>query len=173
MNNYVSVKIPGYSSNEAPRIFRILPREEIEKIIDNIDDAIIWRITYQTATNMKHDGTAYTYVDARDGSICTGWLGENNFQHPWDSFSEIWLCALKSGSDMIDLDTPDELLDEDEQIDYVGYDGSIRKFLEERGEDYEERFENAIDWHASEFRIDMDAIAKDLDKLYSYAVDAE
>ena len=70
-----TVKISGYSRNEGVREFEILDRKELESIIDELDQAEIYRKTFEKA--IKHKGTsgyAYTYISAIDGKIGTVWL---------------------------------------------------------------------------------------------------
>ena len=90
------VRINGYSSNEQAREFEILDRTKLEELIDNLSTFEIFKDTFKKADSYMHSGTAYTYIDARTGQINTCWLGQNNYNHPWDSFYEIWLCDLKT-----------------------------------------------------------------------------
>jgi hypothetical protein len=120
------------------------------------------------ADGYSHSGTAYTYIDARDGSIHTCWIGSNSFNHPWDSFYEIWLCSLVTGAGAIDLDTVECLLDAgdpDEMKRWWEFDGSLREFLGD--EEYKKRMEVVIDWEATEFEFDWQDIGRQLDELYA------
>lgn len=160
------VTIPGYNSTEEPREFEILEREELEKLIDELSPSEIYKQTFEQARDMQHSGTAYTYIDARDGKLNTCWLGQNNFNHPWDDFYEIWLCSLKTGQQMIDLDTPEDILATDEEWEqWNEFDGSLEEMLGEKI--YQERFENAVDWEATEFEFDEEHIKLQLDGLYN------
>ncbi len=165
----MKIMVNGYGSQEPAQEFEILDREALEKIIDNSSPSQIYRQTFEKAYGYTHGGTAYTYLDARDGSIKTSWLGSNTFNHPFDSFYEIWLCSLTTGASAIDLDTPDDLLDDEEQHELRDYSGSIRDYLDEKHgtEEYEKRMENAIDWEAMEWEMDGEKIQEQLKELYS------
>lgn len=162
----IKVQISGYSRSEGTREFEILDREALENMIDDLDPADIYRRTFRMADGYSHSGTVYTYIDARDGSIHTCWIGSNSFNHPWDSFYEIWLCHLTTGTGAIDLDTVECLLDTgdpDEMKRWWEFEGSLEEFL---GEEYEERKENAIEWEASEYSFNWEHIRLQLDELY-------
>jgi len=164
----MKVKINGFSYDEV-REFEILEREKVESILDEIEPADIFRSTMEIALGYFHSGTAYTFLDARDGKIKTSWLGSNSFNHPWDSFYEIVLCRLETGSGRIDLDTAEMLLERKEQEEYKNYSGNIREYLTEKyGKDeYKERIENAIDYLCDDFEVDWDDIKEQLNNLYS------
>lgn len=160
------IEVGGYSVAERKKTFHILPRNVLEQRIDSLNPAEIWRKTYEKASAYAHSGYAYAYLDARNGNLATHWLDTSTMLHPWDSFYEIWLCDMKSGDSFIALDTAENLLSEDEQKKFKEFDGSIREFLEERRENYEERIENAIDWYAQEFQFNLVRIEEQLDELY-------
>jgi hypothetical protein len=159
------VKIAGYSSNEGTREFEILEREKLEELINNLSPFEIYKDTFQKADNYMHSGIAYTYIDARTGMINICWLQSNNFNHPWDSFYEIWLCDLKSGDQKIDLNTPDNILAIGEEFEkWREFNGTLEEMLGE--EEYQERYENAIDGEAIEFSFDWENITEQLNELY-------
>lgn len=170
----VKVEIGGYSYQEGTKKFDILDRETLSEILDEINTVEVYRATFQKAENYKHHGgTAYTYIDARDGSLWSSWLGQNTMNHPWDSFYEIWLCKLTTGAGAVDLDTEEHLLDLsdlEEMKRWRDFDGSLKEFL---GEEYDERMENAIDWLATEYELDWEDINKQLEELYSHQIEAE
>ncbi|HAX17360.1 MAG TPA: hypothetical protein DCY00_02025, partial [Actinobacteria bacterium] len=125
-----TVKIPGYGQSEGFREFEILTREDLEEKIDDLNISDVFRDTFEMANSYMHSGTAYSYLDARNGKIFTSWLGSNTFNHPWDSFYEIWLCDLKSGDQKIDLDTPEDILSNDEEwAAWREFDGSLEEYL--------------------------------------------
>ena len=164
----MKIMVNGYSRSEGAREFEILDREVLENMIDDLSTSEIFRKTFRMAEGYSHSGTAYTYIDARDGSIHTCWIGQNTMNHPWDSFYEIWLCSLTTGAGAIDLDTPEHLLDindDDEMSRWREFDGSLREFLGD--EEYEKRMEVAIDWEAIEFGFDWEDIERQLDELYA------
>lgn len=163
----VKVKINGIG-NDGVRTFEILDREKIEETINGLNEFEIFQKTFEEAEKYGHSGTAYTYIDARDGSIHTYWLQQNTVQHPWDSFYEIRICSVETGTDATDLNTPFFLLDEDEQKDFLDYEGTAEDFLLEKygQEELEKRAQNAIDWLAMEFQLDQDSIQKQLDELF-------
>jgi|GEM_PF-2474909 len=180
------VRISGYSSNEGARIFEILDRKELEKKIDEILEEVgkdeIYRKTFDKAWGYSFSGTAYTYVDARDGELVTSWLQQNNFLHPWDEFYEIVLCTVSSP---VEEPYDDDLLDTtgkeyDEFHEWQNETGGdvreffIDKYGEEKGEkEYQERIDNWIEWLATEFDIDWENIQRQLDELYFAIVEEE
>lgn len=169
------VKIHGYSINEGYRVFEILDRKQLESIIDELDQAEIYRRTFDKAMGYSFSGTAYTYVDARDGELVTSWQQQNNFLHPWDEFYEIVLCTVSSP---IEEPYDDDLLDTsgkeyDEFHEWQNETGGdvreffIDKYGEEKGEkEYQERIDNWIEWLATEFSKAFDIDAQ-LDRLYA------
>jgi len=178
------VRISGYSSNEGARIFEILDRKELEKKIDEILEEVgkdeIYRKTFDKAWGYSFSGTAYTYVDARDGELVTSWLQQNNFLHPWDEFYEIVLCTVSSP---VEEPYDDDLLDATEYDEFREWQnetgGDVREFFidkygEEKGEkEYQERIDNWIEWLATEFDIDWENIQRQLDELYFAIVEEE
>lgn len=180
------VRIAGYSSNEGSRIFDILSQEELEKRIDEILEEIgkdeIYKKTFDEAWGYSFSGTAYTYVDARDGKLVTSWLQQNNHLHPWDEFYEIVLCTVSSP---VEEPYDDDLLDTtgkeyDEFHEWQNETGGdvreffIDKYGEEKGEkEYQERIDNWIEWLATEFDIDWENIQRQLDELYFAIVEEE
>ena len=166
----MKILVSGYSRSEGVREFEILEREELESIIDDLSPAEIFQKTFDLARGYIHSGTAYTYLDARDGGIKTCWLGSNTFNHPWDSFYEIDLCLLTTGSGAIDFDTVEYLLDTcdpDEMKRWREFNGSLRDFLGDT--EYEKRMENAIAWEADEFQFNEEELNRQLNELYTKA----
>lgn len=173
-----TVKIRGYSRNEGVREFEILDRKQLEFIVNELDQAEIYKKTFEKAMGYSFSGTAYTFVDARDGELVTSWLQQNNSLHPWDEFYEIVLCTVSSpveGPYDVDLlDTSGKEKEYDEFHEWQNETGGdvreffIDKYGEEKGEkEYQERIDNWIEWLASEFNIDWDNIKEQLDHLYS------
>jgi len=162
----MKIRIAGYSSNEGSRVFEILEREELEKIIDSIDRQEIFWQTFDKARGFHFSGDAYTYVDARDGEIVTRWQQEGVIDHPWDSFYEIVICSLKTP--VREFDT-NEYLDEKEIQKFCDSDMTLEEFIRtEYGPDeFERRTENIIDFYACKFGVDWDFIKEQLDNLYS------
>ncbi len=166
----IRIKVSGYNSNEGSREFEILTRATLEAKIDNLSESEIFGKTFAKANGMSHSGTAYTYIDARTGEIKTSWLGSNSFNHPWDSFYEIWLCTLKTGCGCIDLNTAEMLLSDTECDEFREFDGSIEDFILKKfgQKELDDRIETAIDWMAQEFYFDQENIQDQLRELYSH-----
>lgn len=171
----VKVKIPGYNRQEGYRVFEILDREEIEKIIEELDPTEIWYMTYNEGNNWDFTGVAYTYLDVRDGTLHTAWLQQNTMEHPWDSFYQIVLCEMETGDNWWDFMKPEELLDYDEQGEFWNYDGTLEEFIIEKygKEELEDRIKNAMDYYAYDFRLDWEDIEEQLDNLYSKVITDE
>lgn len=154
------------------REFEILDKEVLEEKIEELDVSDIYSQTFRKMREYGHSGTAYTYIDARNGEINTCWLGSGTVNHPFDSFYEIWLCKLETGDQAIDINTPEMLLDEDEQEDYAeNYVDEIDAktyVIEKFGkEELEQRIENIIDVLAVEFDLDYEDITAQIDELYN------
>lgn len=149
------------------REFEILDRDVLEEKIEELDAADIYSQTFRKMLEYGHSGTAYTYIDARNGNVNTCWLGSGTENHPFDSFYEVWLCKLKTGDQAIDISIPEMLLDEDEQEDYV--DEDVETYIIDKfgKEELEQRMENIIDVLGVEFNLDYDDITEQLDELYN------
>ena len=167
----VTVEISGYSENEGTREFEILAREEIEKVIDNIDTKEIYKRTFKQADNVGMTGTAFTYIDAQTGEIKTSWIQQNWQEHPWADFKQIWLCTVKipafefENSDILNDEEMEKFEKWQEERDIQG---TLEKFVEEqlgKGE-FEKRYEDWIDWLAQESEMDWENIKEQLDELY-------
>jgi len=164
------VEISGYSRNEGTREFEILDRQEIEKIIDELDSTEIYKKTYTKGYGYYHSGEATCYLDARTGEVKTMWIQSNNFEHPWDSFYKIVLCSLKTGNGQLDFQEND-LLDPDSE-EYEEFheqtEFGLEEFIEQKygTDELMDRIENAIDYYAQDFYFDIENIKKQLDDLY-------
>lgn len=169
----VKVRIPGYNRQEGYKVFEILDRGEIEKILEELDPAEIWYMTYNEGNNWDFSGIAYTYLDARDGKVYSAWLQQNTMEHPWDSFYQIILCTMETGDNWWDFMVPDELLDWDEQREFLDYDGTLKEFIIEKygEEELQDRIENAKDYWAYEFNFDWNDINEQLNYLYSFTIE--
>jgi hypothetical protein len=166
-----TIKISGYSNNEGVREFEILDRKQLESIIDELDQAEIYRKTFDEAKKREgHSGTAYTYISSIDGKIGTVWLQQNNFNHPWDDFDQIILCRLKTDYQNMDFNNPEYLLADNEEYEEFGkFEGTAEDFVAEKfgQEELDERYDNLIDCLATEFGFDWDNIKEQLDHLYA------
>jgi len=162
------VMVSGYNRSDGKREFEILDKAELEKLIDDLNAFEVYQKTFTEGKGMSHSGTAYTYLDARTGELVSGWLGANNFNHPWDSFYEIWLCSIKTGCEFPDLNTADMLLNDTEQEDFQDYEGSAEDYVLEKHDQKEldDRIDAAIDWLAQEFSPDYDDISRQAKELY-------
>ena len=153
------------------REFEILDREVLEEKIKELDVSDIYSQTFRKMREYGHSGTAYTYIDARNGEINTCWLSSGTENHPFDSFYEIWLCKLETGDQAIDINIPEMLLDKDEQEDYTeNYIDEIdveTYIIDKFGkEELEQRIEDLIGVLAVEFDLDYEDIKEQLDELY-------
>lgn len=165
------VKISGYSSNEGVREFEILDRKQLESIIDELDQAEIYRRTFEKAKAYEgKTGTAYTFISAIDGKIGTVWLQQNNFFHPWDDFDQIILCRLETDYQNMDFNDPEYLLaDNEEYEEFIEFEGNAEDFIIKKfgQEELNRRYENLVEWLANEFEFDWDNIKEQLDHLYT------
>ncbi len=153
------------------REFEILDRDVLEEKIEELNETDIYSQTFRKMREYGHSGTAYTYIDARNGEINTCWLGSGTVNHPFDSFYEILLCLLETGDKSLDINTPEMLLDKDEQEDYTeNYIDEIdveTYIIDKFGkEELEQRIEDLIGVLAVEFDLDYEDIKKQLDELY-------
>lgn len=166
----MKIRVSGHSANEGTREFDILEREDLQDIIDKLSNTEIYRRTFEEAKSYSHTGTAYSYVDARNGEIKTCWLGSGTTNHPWDSFYEIWLCSLETGNGAQDFGVED-LIDTDsaEYEEYRDSEFPVEEFIiREHGEsELADRIENAITWYAIEFHFDDENIEQQLNDLYA------
>ena len=89
------------------REFKILDREVLEEKIEELNETDIYSQTFRKMLEYGHSGTAYTYIDARNGEINTCWLGSGTQNHPFDGFYEVLLCSMKTGDQAIDINTPE------------------------------------------------------------------
>lgn len=152
------------------REFEILDREVLEEKIEELDAADIYSQTFRKMLEYGHSGSAYTYIDARNGDVNTCWLGSGTVNHPFDSFYEILLCLLETGDKSLDINTPEMLLDEDEQEDYAEnyVDEDVETYVIDKfgKEELKQRIENIIDVLGVEFNLDYDDITEQLNELY-------
>ena len=152
------------------REFEILDREVLEEKIEELDVSDIYSQTFRKMLEYGHSGSAYTYIDARNGNVNTCWLGNGTENHPFDSFYEIWLCKLETGDQAIDINTPEMLLDEDEQEDYAEnyVDEDVETYVIDKfgKEELKQRIENIIDVLGVEFNLNYDDITEQLNELY-------
>ena len=154
------------------RKFEILDRDVLEEKIEELNETDIYSQTFRKMRERGHSGIAYTYIDARNGEINACWLGSGTENHPFDSFYEIWLCKLETGDQAIDINTPEMLLDGNEQEDYTeNYIDEIdveTYVIDKFGkEELEQRIENIIDVLGVEFNLNYDDITEQIDELYN------
>lgn len=161
----MKVKIYGMSGQES-KIFEILSREELESIIENIDFSEIYKRTFAEANGYSHTGTAYTYVDARNGEVKTYWTQNNVFQHPFDSFYEITLCHVDTPVEFETVDLIDPTSEEYEE--FLQSDKTLEEFL---GEEYQSRYWDVVDYFSTDFVPNWDRIKEQLDWLYSHEME--
>jgi len=159
-----------YGRNGEKSIFAI-DRAVIEELIDDLDAAEVYKITYEEASGYSFSGTAYAVLDVTDGEIFSRWLMQNNFL--MDDFGEIVLCSINTP---IETPTENELLSDNELREFHNYIDeheyrSIEDYIIEKyGDDsLKERKSDYVDWLASEFVIDYNKIEEQLDEVYNRA----
>ena len=156
------VTISGYSLSEGARTFEIMEKKQIEDAIDALSTSQIYTDTFKKAASYSATGKAFTYINVMTGQVSTMWLQNNHMEHPWDSFYEIIVCNVDSGNGNTEFDSQ-TMLDDDEQKAFKNFSGSLEEFL---GDGYSNRFEDCIDYRASEFPFNWDSINQQLDDLY-------
>ena len=145
-----------------------IDRAVIEELIDDLDAAEVYKITYEEAIGYSFSGTAYAILDVTDGKIFSRWLMQNNYL--MDDFGEIVLCSINTP---LETPTENDLLDDEELTEFHRYIDeheykSIEDYIIEKyGDDsLEERKSDYVDWLASEFVIDYNKIEEQLDEIY-------
>ena len=182
MSEMISVKCGGYFGNEEPQVFEILSRAEVEKAIAALSHEEIYQAV-RSETGRTCSGTAYAYLDVRDGKLKSTWwennednVGEDIMTNSTDSFFKIWLwsitietryCSDRSESPSVfDIDYPELLLvGEDEEEEFRTYDGYASDFIREKfgEEELEYREKVAL---GMERDISNMAIERQIDSLY-------
>lgn len=156
--------------NRNEREVNFLPKEEIEKIVDDLDVIDIYKKAYKEADGYIFSGTAYVCLDVSDGEIYTKWLQQNNFTV--NNFTEVVLLKMDTP---IYIDNDENLLDQSgaEWQEWKEYDGNIEDFITEKyGEDeFEERKINVIEYWATESDLEYDDIYEQIDKIYEDAIE--
>ena len=161
-----------YGRNKEKSIFAI-ERKVIEEIIDELDTAEIYKMTYEEAKGYSFAGTAYVVLDVTDGRIFTRWLMQNNYM--MDDFGEIVLCSINTPLESL---TENELLDDGELREFHNYIydnwdeySGIEDYIIEKYGNYslKERKSDYIDWLSSEFELNYESIKEQLDDIYKRA----
>jgi len=161
-----------YGRNKEKSIFAI-ERKVIEEIIDELDTAEIYKMTYEEALGYSFTGTAYTILDVADGRIFTRWLMQNNYM--MDDFGEIVLCSINTPLESL---TENDLLDDSELREFHSYIydnwdeyNGIEDYIIEKYGSYslDERIWDYIDWLASEYELNYESIKEQLDEVYNRA----
>lgn len=161
-----------YGRNGERSIF-VIDRAVIEEIIDDLDVAEIYKMTYEEASGYSFSGTAYAILDVTDGKIFTRWLMQNNYL--MDDFGEIVLCSINTP---LETPTENELLNDNELREFHNYvydnwdeyTGVEDYIIEKYGDDsLKERKSDYVDWLASEFELDYKWIKEQLDEVYNRA----
>lgn len=159
-----------YGRNKEKSIFAI-DRAVIEEIIDELDTAEIYKMTYEEALGYSFTGTAYAVLDVKDGKIFARWLMQNNYL--MDGFGEIVLCRINTPLESL---TENELLDDGELREFHNYIydnwdeySGIEDYIVEKYGNYslKERKSDYIDWLSSEFELNYESIKEQLDEVYN------
>lgn len=175
MSKKITVLVNGYGSNEEPREFEILSRSEIEAIIDDLSTSDVYGKAFREARGWQASGAVTVYLDARTGELASGWLGNNNFNHPFDSFYEIDLATIKTGCGDTELNE-EHLLEDPERKEYREANSDSYVSIEDwitvnhGAEELEDRIGYAIDSFAADFELDDCRIREQLDDLYARQV---
>ena len=97
-----------YGSRNKREVY-LLPKEDIEKIVDELDVVDIYKKAYEEGRGYNFSGTAYVLLDCSDGEIFARWLQQNNFVV--NDFTDIVVFKI---------DTPICEFDDDDLIDDYG-----------------------------------------------------
>lgn len=165
--DYIKKIISGLNTNEEKEI-EILRRSKVEKLIEDIDTFDVYKKTFEEANGYSFSGTAYTQLNVQTGKIETIWLQNGTYEHPFDSFPEVVLCAINSPIfDFEPKDLLDEFSSEYEEFQNQN-DLSPEEFISKKfgDKELEERIQTAIRWYANEFELDDEKIEKQLDEIY-------
>jgi hypothetical protein len=152
------------------REFEILSREELEEKIANISATEVYEKALEEAEKWSCSGHASCYIDARNGELGTIFLQNGTYEHPFDSFYEITLCAIHKEEGSM-LDDPKLLLDDDEWEEYRESDLGPSDFVTEKHgqKELEDRKVAALQWLSCDFECDFeieDDVNRQLDELY-------
>lgn len=164
------VFIRGLSEDER-REFEVMDREQLEKMINDLDWEKIYKATYYEALGWTMRGRVITYIDARNGEIETYWIGQNAYKHPFDDFYEIVLCEMETVMSEPDAE---EYLDNKEYEEYIEglYDKweDLKMYATIKGINLKERLEDIIEYYATDVEpMNYNWIKKQLDDLYRHA----
>lgn len=167
----MKVSIQGLNKQEK-REFNIVEKEVLEEELMNISSEEIFINTMKLAEQYRFGGEAYAYLDAETGNIEYGWMQQNQYLHPFDSYKEIILCKIETPIESFD---ERDLLDERELDDYYEEtDGYISpdQYIEEHWgiEELEDRIENVREAYAWTFSIDWEEVRRQVDELYENVV---
>lgn len=156
----VTIKVCG-------KEFEILEKEVLQKIIDGLDKYTVFVPTFIEAYNYFATGKAYTYLDARTGTIRTTWEQQNTSNHPWDDYYRIILCVIETP---VEIETIHWFGDDKEKQEYdkVSHIYTVEDYIREKygEEEYNERLENIANYFADEFEFDYEYIQEQLNGLY-------
>ena len=157
-----------YGSRNKREVY-LLPKEDIEKIVDELEVIDIYKKAYEKGRGYKFSGTAYVILDCSDGKIYTRWLQQNNFIV--NDFTDIVVFGM---------DTPICEFDDDDLIDNYGsemeewenFDGSAEEFIVEKygEEELENRKENVVDYWATEYGLEWNDIQERIDEMYENVI---
>ena len=148
----------------------LMSKNEIEKIIDDLDVVETYKIAYEEANGYSFSGTAYACLDVSDGEIYTKWLQQNNFTI--NNFTEVILLRMDTPIDLIG-DINDILNDEEiEEYNNSEFYSCEEFVIDKFGEDeLEERKINIIEYWASETGLKWDNIQDQIDEIYEDAIE--
>ncbi|NMA95560.1 MAG: hypothetical protein GX974_05930 [Clostridiales bacterium] len=73
--------------------FSILPKHQVNSILDKLDKHLVYNSTLEVAIQNKLNGIAYTYIDLLNGEIVTTW---KDYAINEDVPFEVVLCSIRT-----------------------------------------------------------------------------
>ena len=144
----VKINVRGYG-NDGYSEFDVLPREEIEKIIDGLNSYDIYKTAHEAYHHQMASGWAT--IDLQTGELKGETQYSNTFNHPWDDV-QIYLFGIPQNAEPFN---ENDLLDEDEQKEFKELNEDecidLDDFMREKGIDVDERYENCYEYFSLEY----------------------
>jgi hypothetical protein len=154
--------------NRNEREVYLMPKTAIEKIVDDLDVAEIYKMAYEEGEGYTSSGTANVILNAGTGEIYSQWLQQNNFTI--NNFTEVVLLSLITP---IDTFNAEDLIADEEQKEFEEFDGDAEDYLIVKyGEDeLEERKMIYIEWWADRIGLERERIQEQIDKIYEGVIE--